>query len=65
MCKKRLIRRNIEKQLKKILSRSNMDLEPFGHEHCLDGHQPRESSEIYRLTDAMNDSHQGGFYYVN
>jgi hypothetical protein len=65
MCKNRAIRKNIEMQLKKILSRNNMDLEIFGHEHCLDGRQPRESRYIDRLTDAINYSHQGGIFCDN
>jgi len=63
MCKKRKIRRNMERQLKKILSRSKLNLEIFRPEYCLDGYQTKETSEIDRLTEAINYSHQDDIYY--
>jgi hypothetical protein len=63
MCKKRTIRRNMERQLKKILTRGKCDLETFGQEHCLDGNQAKESSEIDRVIDAIGYSNQEVLYY--
>ena len=49
MCKKRKIRRKIEKQLKKILSKNTLELDKLKHDICFDENQSVESNEIEKL----------------
>lgn len=63
MEKNRTLRRNIERKLKKILSKNTLELDKLRHQNCLDEYQQVKSSEFDRIIDAAHYTNKGDLYY--